>query len=108
MVGSGPYGVDENTVTKYAINERFPPETFSTRVSPGTPVFDERTAEQYRIGADGGKLDIVQFDSPMSLRIQTALQSVSDFHIEPQSLQDALDFIAARCQIPDCRQACGF
>jgi beta-lactamase regulating signal transducer with metallopeptidase domain len=90
----------ENTVSKYAINERFPEETFSLKVSPGTVVFDERTCEQYRVAADGGKSDLVQFDSQNSLRIHKVLQSISDIRIEPQSLQDAIEFIAVRYQIP--------
>jgi hypothetical protein len=42
----------------------------------------------------------VKLDSPASLRIQEALAAKSDFRIEPQSLQDAVEFIAARYQIP--------
>jgi hypothetical protein len=97
-VGNGTYS--ENTVTKYAINDRFPEETFSLKVSPGTVVFDERTCEQYRVVAEGGKSEVVRFDSRNSLRIQKVLQSISDIRIEPQNLQDALDFISARYQIP--------
>ncbi len=96
--GNGPLG--EGTVTKCTINEPFPPETFSLKVAPGTAVFDEQTFEQYRIAADGGKSDLVQFDSRNSLQIQRVLQSVSDFRIDPQNLQDALDFISARYQVP--------
>lgn len=92
--------LSENTVTKYTINERFPDDTFSLKVSTGTIVFDERSFERYRAVADRGKIDVVKFDSPASLRIGEVLERRSDFHIEPQSLKDAIDFIAARYQIP--------
>jgi hypothetical protein len=97
-VGNGTFG--ENTVTKYAINERFPEDTFSLKVSPATRVFDQRTAERYRVAADGGKSEVVQIDSLKSLQIQRVLQSTSDFSIARQPLKDAIDFIAARYQIP--------
>jgi beta-lactamase regulating signal transducer with metallopeptidase domain len=92
--------LNELTVTKYTINERFPDDTFSLQVSNGTIVFDERSFERYRPVARGGKIEVVKFDSPASLRIGEVLERRSDFPIEPQSLQDAIDFIAARYQVP--------
>jgi BlaR1 peptidase M56 len=91
--------LSENTVVKYAINERFPEDTFTLNVAPAI-VFNKRTLERYRVAKDGTKADIVQFDSPKSLEIENLLESTSDFRIEPQTLKDALDFIAARYQIP--------
>jgi beta-lactamase regulating signal transducer with metallopeptidase domain len=95
-----PGELSEDRITKYAINEPIPAETFSLKLAPGTLVFDERTREQYRVAKDGSKSDVVKIDSPASLRIQEALASKSDFRIEPQSLKDAIDFISARYQIP--------
>jgi beta-lactamase regulating signal transducer with metallopeptidase domain len=96
----GSSEVSENTVTKFTINERFPEETFTLKVAAGTVVFDERTLWQYRAAKDGSRSDLVKFDSPRSLAIEKVLETKSDFRIEPQSLKDALDFIAARYQIP--------
>jgi beta-lactamase regulating signal transducer with metallopeptidase domain len=93
-------GLNENSVIKYTINERFPEGMFSLNVAPGTVIFDMRTAQQYRAAAGGEKTDIVQFDSPASLKIGQALERITDFPIEPQSLKDAIDFISARYQIP--------
>jgi hypothetical protein len=90
----------EETVTKYAINEPIPAETFSLKLAPGTLVFDQGTREQYRVAKDGSKSDVVNAGSLPSLRILEALASKSDFKIEPQSLKDAVDFIGARYQIP--------
>jgi hypothetical protein len=92
--------LSENTVSRYAINERIPEETFSLKLSPGTIVFDERTREQYRIAKDGSKSDVVKSASLVSLRTQKVLESRTDFRIEPQSLQDAIEFIGTRYQIP--------
>jgi hypothetical protein len=100
--------LSENTVTKYTINERFPDDTFSLKVSTGTIVFDERSSERYRAVADRGKMDLVKFDSRASMRIAETLESRSDFRIEPQSLKDALDFISARYQIPIILQKADF
>ncbi len=90
----------EANVTKAAINEQLPADTFSLAVAPGTLVFDELSSERYRATADGGKADVVKFDSPASVRVAEALESRSDAQIEPQSFQDAIDFISARYQIP--------
>ncbi|HET6326369.1 MAG TPA: M56 family metallopeptidase [Planctomycetaceae bacterium] len=90
----------ESTVSKFAINERLPEDTFSLDVAPGTLVFDMRTAEQYRAATNGGKSDVVQFDSPLSLFTQRVLEAKSDVSIEPQSLKDALEFVATRYGIP--------
>jgi beta-lactamase regulating signal transducer with metallopeptidase domain len=95
-----PGELSENTVTKFAINERFSEDTFALNVPPGTIVFDKRTSEEYRVANDGSKADAAKFDSAMSLAIQKVLQSKVDFSIEPQSMRDALDFIHARYQIP--------
>jgi hypothetical protein len=95
-----PGELSEDRVTKYAINEPIPAETFSLKLAPGSLVFDQRTSEQYRVAKDGSKSDVVKVDSRASLRILEALASKSDFRIEPQSLKEALDFIAARYQIP--------
>ncbi len=95
-----PGELSEDRITKFAINEPIPPETFSLKLAPGTLVFDERTREQYRVDKDGSKSDVVKIDSPASLRIQEALASKSDFRIEPQALKDAIEFISARYQIP--------
>jgi beta-lactamase regulating signal transducer with metallopeptidase domain len=92
--------LSENAVTKFTINEQFPEQTFTLNVPPGTIVFDKRTSEEYRVAKDGSKSDVVKFDSPAILKIQQALESKTDFQIEPQSLKDAVDFIAARYQIP--------
>jgi beta-lactamase regulating signal transducer with metallopeptidase domain len=90
----------EETVTNYAINEPIPAETFSLKLAPGTLVFDQRAREQYRVAKDGSKSDVVNAVSLPSLRILEALASKSDFKIEPQALNDAVHFIAARYQIP--------
>jgi beta-lactamase regulating signal transducer with metallopeptidase domain len=95
-----PGELSEDRVTKYAINEPIPAETFSLKLAPGTLVFDQRTRERYRVAKDGSKSDVVKADSLASLRILEALASKSDFRIEPQSLKDAVEFIAARYQIP--------
>jgi len=95
-----PVELSEDTVTKYAINEPIPAETFSLKLAPGTLVFDWPTREQYRVAKDGSKSDVVKADSLCSLRILEALASKSDFRIQPQSLKDALEFIGARYQIP--------
>lgn len=95
-----PGELSEDRVTKYAINEPIPAETFSLKLAPGTLVFDRRTSEQYRVAKDGSKSDVVKVGSPSSLRILEALASKTDFRIQPQSLKDALDFIGARYQIP--------
>ena len=95
-----PGELSEDRVTKYAINEPIPGETFSLKLAPGTHVFDQPAREQYRVAKDGSKSDVVKFDSLASLRILEALASKSDFRIQPQSLKEALDFIAAQYQIP--------
>jgi hypothetical protein len=59
-----------------------------------------RTAEQYRAAADGGKTNVFQFDSPASMRVAQFLETRTDFQIEPQSFQDAIDFVAVQYQIP--------
>jgi hypothetical protein len=95
-----PGELSEDRVTKYAINEPIPAETFSLKLAPGTLVFDQPAREQYRVAKDGSKSDVVKVGSLASLRILEALASKSDFRIQPQSLKDALDFIGARYQIP--------
>jgi hypothetical protein len=95
-----PGELSEDRVTKYAINEPIPAETFSLKLAPGSLVFDQGTSERYRVAKEGSKSDVVKADSRASLRILEALASKSDFKIEPQSLKEALDFIAARYQIP--------
>ncbi len=90
----------EATVTKLAINAPLPADTFSLDVAPGTIVFDLRTAERYRTGKHGAKSDVLQFDTAKSLEVAEVLESSSDFRIERQSLKDALEYIAARYQIP--------
>ncbi|HEV3303838.1 MAG TPA: M56 family metallopeptidase [Planctomycetaceae bacterium] len=95
-----PGELSEDKVTKYAINEPIPAETFSLKLAPGTLVFDQRTSEQYRVAKDGSKSDVVKGGSLTSLRILEALASKSDFQIQPQTLKEAVDFIAARYQIP--------
>ncbi len=90
----------EANVTKAAINEQLPADTFSLAVAAGTLVFDELSPERYRATADGGKADVVKFESPASLRVAEALEHRSDFRIERQSLKDAFDYISARYQIP--------
>jgi hypothetical protein len=90
----------EDTVSKFTINEKFPEETFVVKLSPGTVVFDQRSLEQYRVAKDGSKSDAEKFDSPMVLGLHKVLETKIDFRIEPQSLKDAIDFIAARYQIP--------
>jgi hypothetical protein len=87
-------------VTRYAINEPFPRDTFTLNAAPGTIVFNERRWEQYRVAKDGAKTDIVQFDSPRSFEIAKILESRSNFDVQRQSLKDALDFIAARHRFP--------
>jgi hypothetical protein len=93
-----PGELSEDRVTKYAINEPIPAETFSLKLAPGTLVFEAR--EQYRVAKDGSKSEVVKIDSLASLRILEALASKTDFRIQPQSLKDAVDFIGARYQIP--------
>jgi beta-lactamase regulating signal transducer with metallopeptidase domain len=93
-----PGELSEDTVTKYAINEPIPAETFSLKLAPGTLVFEAR--EQYRVAKNGSKSEVVKIDSLASLRILEALASKTDFRIQPQSLKDAVDFIGARYQIP--------
>jgi len=90
----------EETVTNYAINKPIPAETFSLKLAPGTLVFDQRTREQYRVAKDGSKSDVVKAGSLANLRILEALESKSDFRIQPQTLKEAVDFIAARYSIP--------
>jgi hypothetical protein len=92
--------ISENTVTKFTIDEKFPAETFALKTPPGTVVFDQKNLEKYRVANDGSKSDVVKFDSQPIFNIQKALETRADFQIEPQSLRDAIDFIAARYQIP--------
>jgi hypothetical protein len=84
------------SIIEFKINEPFPPETFAARFPSGTTVFDETTKEQYRIAADGAKLELLQVDSPAARRIDEVLQTKADFRIEPEPLKDAIDFIAQR------------
>ena len=57
----------EANVTKAAINEQLPADTFSLAVAAGTLVFDELSSERCLATADGGKADVVKFESPASL-----------------------------------------
>jgi beta-lactamase regulating signal transducer with metallopeptidase domain len=90
----------ENRATKFTINEQFPEQTSNLKLSPGTVVFDMRTAEQYRAAADGGKTNVFRFDSRASMRVAQFLETRTDFQIEPQSFQDTIDFVAVQYQIP--------
>jgi beta-lactamase regulating signal transducer with metallopeptidase domain len=88
-----------NTVTGLTINETFPAETFAMNFPPGTAVIDRRTREQYVIADNGSKTSVSTLDSDKSLRIYEALESRTDFTIDPQTLKDALRFIHSRYRI---------
>jgi hypothetical protein len=88
-----------NTVTGLTINETFPAETFAMNFPPGTAVIDRRTREQYVIADNGSKTTMSTLDSDKSLRIYEALESRTDFTIDPQTLKDALRFIHSRYRI---------
>jgi hypothetical protein len=89
----------ESTMTTFAINEKFPPQTFTLAFPPGTAVVDETIYETYVVGKDGAKVDLLKFDSAGSLRVHQAFEQPVDFTIDPEPLKDALDFIATRYQI---------
>jgi hypothetical protein len=94
-----PHFVGVSTLTACTLNQRFPPETFATTFPEGTVVIDRRTQEQYVIGENGVKTDILKVESPKSLKILEVLDADVDFKIEPQSFKDALEFVAARYSI---------
>jgi hypothetical protein len=94
-----PHFVGVSTLTACTLNQRFPAETFATTFPEGTVVIDRRTQEEYVVGKNGIKTDILKVESPQSLKLLEVLDADIDFKIEPQSLKDALDFVAARYPI---------
>jgi hypothetical protein len=88
-----------NTLTAFAISEEYPPDAFHLTFPQGTIVFDKRTKEQYTIGKNDSRTNILTCSSPESLKIFETLDSPVDFSIEPQAFRDALDFIKQRYQI---------
>jgi hypothetical protein len=89
----------DNTMTKFSINETFPRDTFALAYPPGTIVLDKKLNEKYLVAKNGSKVDVLKFDSLGALEIHEALETSTDFTIDPEPLKDALDFIAARYQI---------
>jgi hypothetical protein len=83
-------------VTKFALNESIPQETFTVKFPPGTTVLDNTVLEKYIVAKDGSKSTVLKLDAPESFKIYEALDQNVEFLVDAEPLKDALDFIATR------------
>jgi hypothetical protein len=83
-------------VTRFALNESIPQDTFTVKFPPGTTVLDNTVLEKYIVAKDGSKSTVLKLDSPESLKIYESLDQNVEFLVDAEPLKDALDFIATR------------
>jgi hypothetical protein len=98
-VWNRPRETTSSTVTKFALNESIPQDTFTVKFPPGTTILDKTVLEKYVVAKDGSKSNVLKLDSPKSLKIYETLGRYVEFLLDPQPLKDALDFIATRYRI---------
>jgi hypothetical protein len=82
--------------TKLTVNERFGIETFRLSFPPGTTVNDRGLAARYEIAANGSKTNIKPYYPAEIETIYDCLKEKTDFIVDPEPLQSALDFVAKR------------
>ncbi len=90
----------ENTVTKYAINERFPEQTFSLKVSPATLVFDSGLPSDIASQPTAGSPRSFKSIRWRVCKFRGSCRPHPTSRSSGKPLKDAIDFIAARYQIP--------
>ncbi len=99
VIGRELLGTAVNTRTGFSTSEEYPRDAFQLAFPEGTVVFDNRTKEQYAIGKNETRTNVLKCGSPDSRKVFDALESPVEFSVKPQALKDALDFIAARYEI---------
>jgi hypothetical protein len=82
--------------TKLTVNERFPIETFRLSFPAGTRVNDRGVAARYEIAANGSKANVEPYYPAEIETIYDCLNEKTDFIVDPEPLESALEFIAKR------------
>jgi hypothetical protein len=90
----------ECAVTKFVVNERLPETIFQIDFPPATLVFDASTRKQFLVAADGSRAPAFPFDSVSAPALRQVLDAVADFTLEPEPLEDAVEFIHLHLKIP--------
>jgi hypothetical protein len=90
----------ECAVTKFVVNERLPETIFQIDFPPATLVFDASTRKQFLVAADGSRAPAFPFDSDSAPALRQVLDAVADFTLEPEPLEDAVEFIHLHLKIP--------
>lgn len=96
---NGHHEIGFGVASCFEFAQRYPDSTFRLAFPPDTAVEDRQLSQNYEIAADGSKVKASTQGLPVPAEVDHALDQLTDFVVEPEPLEEALQFVAKRYSI---------